>query len=126
MRIGAIYKQPNKDRERFFDGIDYERAGFSFFCGSCNNLVVIGLVSFLSDSDQWESNFKEAEVSEIVEVLGLSKVLSFYKAPDKSGPYISTTNCKKCGHNHLVYVGFHEFQPSRYVGTLHGVYEAIT
>jgi len=126
MRIGATYKQPNKNRERFFDGIDYENAGFSFFCGSCNNLVLVGLLPFLSDSDKWESNFTEGEFSEIVEVLGLPKVLSSYRAPDNGIPYISTISCKKCGHNHLVYVAFHEFQPARYVGTLHGVYEAIT
>jgi uncharacterized CHY-type Zn-finger protein len=126
MKIGAAYKLPNKKRTKFFDGMENQDVEFSFLCGACQKRITLDLWSFLDDSSDWEDTFSSKGVSEIIETLDLPKTNQFYKSHEGGYPYISIQSCPNCKHSHLVYIGFYEFQPTRYFGTLQGVYEAIT
>jgi len=80
MNIGATYKAPDKNRERFFDGMESQSVEFSFLCGACQKRVTLDLWSFLDSSSNWENTFSSKEVSEIIKTLNLPKPHQFYKS----------------------------------------------
>ncbi len=126
MRIGTVYKRPSKNAKRFFDGVDTEKADFSFFCGSCQRPIEVDLWDFLSRASDWEEKLSPEVVQTIKREIEFPTVLEFTKSHEGGQPYLAINACPHCSHSHLVYIGFYEFQPARYVGTLQGVYEVIT
>jgi hypothetical protein len=126
MKIGQVYKKPSKEANRFFDGVEREKAEFSFLCGSCQQTIKHDLWGFLETASNWEQGFPASDVKEIKQEIKFPKLMDFIKSHEGGSPYLAISTCKHCSHKHLVYVGFYEFQPARYFGTLQGVYEAIT
>ena len=80
----------------------------------------------MDDSGDWEKSLDESLVRDIKKKLKLPLNSGYRKSHEGGDPYIKSCECDSCGHKHLVYVGFYEFQPTRYFGTLQGVYEIIT
>ena len=134
MQIGRTYKRPGKHTPSFFDGVDGASASVSFDCGSCRTRINLDLVTFLGAASNWESQFSTAELDELrkkikfptreIELPDSTKTL--VKSHEGGSPFLSIVECNCCSHKHLIYIGYYEFQPSRYIGTLQGVYEAIT
>lgn len=125
MKIGKVYKKPSKDTKRFFDGMECENADFSFLCGSCQRRITLDLWGFLDQASGWEKEFSSDDIQEIKHEIKFPKVMEFTKSHEGGQPYLAIETCSYCSHKHLVYVGFYEFQPARYFGTLQGVYEAM-
>ncbi|MFW8591485.1 hypothetical protein ACOI22_11830 [Glaciecola sp. 2405UD65-10] len=126
MKIGQTYKEPSVDTQKFFDGMENENPIFSFICGACQRRIRLDFWKFLDEASNWENNFCDSDLLEIKSKISFPQVSEFIKSHEGGQPYLAITVCEYCAHKHLVYVGFYEFQPARYFGTLQGVYEAIT
>jgi hypothetical protein len=126
MKLGQTYKKPSIDAKKFFDGMESENPMFSFICGACQRRIKRNLWSFLDSASNWEATFCEKDLQDIKSKISFPQVSEFLQSHEGGEPYLAVTSCEFCEHKHLVYVGFYEFQPARYFGTLQGVYEAIT
>jgi hypothetical protein len=128
MKITEEYLKPDKYRPSFFDGIESGNPYFSFVCGVCSVSNELDLWSFLNKSSNWEKEFNKIELINIMKTLRLPVNSNGHIKRSHEGgyPYVGICSCINCKKSHLLYIGFYEFQPARYIGTLQGIYGIST
>jgi hypothetical protein len=126
LKVRELLISPDKNRRPFFDGMEYQDASFIFTCSTCNTNNVINLWSFLDKSESWQRILEANEKREIIKILEIPINSGHIKSHEGGQPYYSICSCFNCQDRYLVYIGFYEFQPTRYFGTLQGIYRVTS
>lgn len=111
--------KPDKNRKKFFDGLELQASSIKFNCPKCGSDVEQDLWVFVSLNGNWQRSGKGKNYGKI---FGLDHSAEFLKSHDGRQAYIGELQCAECDATYLVYVGFNEAQPCRYIASLQGVY----
>lgn len=118
---------PDEQRPPFYDGMYPETARLTYPCAGCGQMQTRTLYDFLSAADVW----KKAQTPATLAALD-----AYYQLPRRrfgdwevvvahggGSPYFAVLACPHCPAQTLVYAGFGEWQPARYIARLQGVAE---
>lgn len=127
LTVVRVLRAPSAEQRRFFDGEQDDEGSFLYHCGNCGQEIEHEVWGFVGQTWDWERVFSAEQRTAIIELCQLPTkqwgTLSFLQSHEGAHPCIKAEPCLRCSTPHLLYIGFHEFQPARYIGTLQGVYQ---
>lgn len=111
---------PDPKRPRFYDGTEQADARLPFQCAACGAEREVPLQSEVVRGVREFDGLKYVWSRQLPHWFGCSEEAGRIVAPDDAKAWFAAVQCTTCRREHVLCFSFHEFQPARMVGTLHG------
>lgn len=112
--------RPDPERPCFYDGTEQADARLPFQCAACGAEREVPLQNEVGRGVREFDVLKYVWSSQLPHWFGCSEEAGRIVAPDGAKAWFAAVQCTTCRREHVLCFSFHEFQPARMVGTLHG------
>lgn len=111
---------PDPGRPRFYDGTEQADARLPFRCEACGTEREVPLQSEVVRGGGEYDGLKYVWSGQLPHWFDCREEGDRILAPDGAKAWFAAAQCTACRREHVLCFSFHEFQPARMVGTLHG------
>lgn len=114
------YLLPDPLRPCFHDGTERDDARLPFHCAACGAERRVPLQNEVTRGVREYDGMKYVWSDQLPHWFGCRKDADRIVAPDGAKAWFAAVQCTACRREHVFCFSFHEYQPARMVGALHG------